>query len=168
MMMADLGQIQWDDNGQIEVLTFDIGGETLAIEAGVVREILDPLPETQVPGANPLVASVINFRGQVIPLANLHVAFGMQSDGHAADARVVVLELELDDEAMHLAIGTDRVNEVTSLKRHDAEPPPLLGVRWPRGLLRALVRRDGDVVLIPDFLAIFASLTDRSPEAASA
>jgi len=158
MMMADLGQIQWDDNGQIEVLTFDIGGETLAIEAGVVREILDPLPETQVPGANPLVASVINFRGQVIPLANLHVAFGMQSDGHAADARVVVLELELDDEAMHLAIGTDRVNEVT----------PLLGVRWPRGLLRALVRRDGDVVLIPDFLAIFASLTDRSPEAASA
>ncbi len=165
--MTETNTINWTDDGLLEVLTFDIGPETLAIEAGLVREILDPLPETLVPGANALVASVINFRGAVIPLANLHVAFGMARDALNADARVVVLELDLGGEAMHLAIGTDRVNEVATLHQSDAEPPPDLGLRWPRAMLRALVRRGGDVVLIPDLFAIFDPLVGGSGDPAA-
>ena len=168
MTMTETGTINWTDDGLLEVLTFDIGAETLAIEAGLVREILDRMPETPVPGADPLVSSVINFRGAVIPLANLHVAFGMPRAGAAADARVVVLEIMLGGEAVHLAIGTDRVNEVATLRQSDAEPPPELGLRWPRGLLRALVRREGDVVLIPDLVAIFDQLAGAASEAAAA
>lgn len=166
--MTDNATIGWAEDGTLEVLTFDVHGETLAIEAGLVREILDPLPETMVHGAHPLVASVINFRGAVIPLANLHVAFGLTRDTLSADARVVVLELELGGEALHLAIGTDRVNEVTTLRQADAEPPPALGVRWPRGLLRALVRRGGDVVLIPDLVMIFDQIAGHAGETAAA
>ena len=158
----------WTPEGLLEVLTFDIAGETLAIEAGLVREILDPLPETLVPGASPLVAAVINFRGQVIPLADLQFAFGMVRESAGADARIVVLELELDGEPTHLAINTDRVNEVTTLRQTDAEPPPQLGVRWPRGYLHALVRRGGDVVLIPDLIAIFDQSAGAALESAAA
>lgn len=166
--MAGSGNVNWSADGTLEVLTFDIDGETLAIEASLVREILDPLPETPVPGANPLVASVINFRGAVIPLANLHVAFGVVRAEPCPDARMVVLELELEGEDMHLAISTDRVNEVTSLKEADAEAPPVLGVRWPRGMLRTLVRRAGDVVLVPDLVAIFTQLGVATGETAAA
>ncbi len=166
--MTEAHSIPWADDGTIEVLTFDISGETLAIEAGLVREILDPLPETQVPGANPLVGSVINFRGAVIPLADLHATFGMPPQDMAADARVIVLELPLGGDVLRLAIGTDRVNEVTTLRQADAEPPPALGVRWPRGLLRALVRRAGDVVLIPDLVAIFDPLNRANTDMSAA
>ena len=38
-------------NGPIEALTFDLYGETFALEAGLVQEVLDLLPETGVPGA---------------------------------------------------------------------------------------------------------------------
>lgn len=155
--MTATGSIAWGPDGALEVLTFDVGGETLAIEAGLVREILDPLPETPVPGADPLVGAVINFRGAVIPLADLHVGLGMARE-QGPDARVVVLELELAGEPVHLAIGTDRVNEVTTLLAADAEPPPDLGLRWPRAMLRALVRRAGDVVLVPDLAMLFARL----------
>jgi len=79
-----------------------------------------------------------------------------------------VLELDLGGEAMHLAIGTDRVNEVATLHQSDAEPPPELGVRWPKALLRALVRKDGDVVLIPDIVAIFDHLAGAAGETAAA
>ena len=60
----------WTDDGELEVLTFGLGGETFALEAVLVREILDLMPETQVPGADRLAASVINFRGRIIPLAD--------------------------------------------------------------------------------------------------
>lgn len=54
----------WGVSDAVEVLTFNIAGETFAIEAVKVREILDLLPETAVPGAKAFVASVINFRGR--------------------------------------------------------------------------------------------------------
>lgn len=148
--------IAWDAQGALEVLTFDLGGQTFAIEATALREIIDPLPETVVPGADPLISAVINFRGQVIPLADLRVAFGMPRGPLGADARLVVLEIALDGQPLHIAIGTERVNEVTSLHATQAQAAPSLGLRWPRELARALVRRDGDVVVLPDLAAVFA------------
>jgi purine-binding chemotaxis protein CheW len=41
------------DPPAIEALTFDLRGETFALEANLVREVLDLLPETDVPGAPP-------------------------------------------------------------------------------------------------------------------
>ena len=69
----------WNNGEELEVLTFDIAGETFAIEAVTVREILDLLPETLVPGARSFVGSVLNFRGRVIPLADIRLAFGMEA-----------------------------------------------------------------------------------------
>ena len=67
----------WGTEEDLSVLTFNLNGETFAIEAIVVQEILDLLPETHVPGSKPFVSSVINFRGKVIPLADIRLAFGM-------------------------------------------------------------------------------------------
>ena len=148
----------WDDQGQLEVLTFDLQGETLALEAFLVREIVDLLPETPVPGAVPLVGSVVNFRGRIIPVADLRLAFGMAAADATVDSRIVVIELELDGETIQLGIRTDKVHEVTTLNRGASEQPPLVGMRWRRDYLRELVRRDEGVVLLPDLPAIFRSL----------
>ena len=43
----------WNYADEVEVLTFDMNGETFALEAVIVQEILDLLPETAVPGAQP-------------------------------------------------------------------------------------------------------------------
>jgi len=159
--------IAWGQAAAIEVLTFGLGGETFAVEAGLVQEILDPLPETRVPGADPCVPAVINFRGQVIPLADIRVAFGMEHAGAGQDDRIIVLELDIFGEATLVGIATDRVNEVTTLLQADSEPPPTLGLRYPRALVRALVRRGGDVVLIPDLFAIFDPLVGGSGDPAA-
>ncbi|NBC35412.1 chemotaxis protein CheW [Novosphingobium sp. FSY-8] len=147
--------INWAEDGTLEALTFDIGGETFALEATLVREILDPLPVTHVPGSEPLVGAVVNFRGRVIPLADLRMAFGMAHTPPGPDARIVVIEINLDDEPVLIGLSTDRVNEVTSLSRQDAEPPPELGLSWPRENVRTMVRRAGDVLLVPDLVRIF-------------
>lgn len=148
----------WDAQGQLEVLTFDLQGETLALEAFLVREIVDLLPETPVPGALPLVGSVVNFRGRIIPVADLRLAFGMAAADATVDSRIVVIEIELDGETIQLGIRTDKVHEVTTLHHAASEQPPQVGMRWRRDYLRELVRRDEGVVLLPDLPAIFRSL----------
>lgn len=147
----------WDEQGQLEVLTFDLQGETLALEAFLVREIIDLLPETSVPGALPLVGSVVNFRGRIIPVADLGLAFGMARADATVDSRIVVIEVELRGESVQLGIRTDKVHEVTTLDRSASEAPPMVGMRWRRDFVRELVRRDAGVVLLPDLPAIFQS-----------
>lgn len=145
----------WDEQDQLEVLTFDLQNETFALEAVMVREILDLLQETAVPGAQPLVGSVVNFRGRIIPIADLRLAFGMPAAETTVDSRIVVIELDVGGETIHAGIRTDRVNEVTTLHRSASEEPPAVGMRWRRDFVRELVRSDRGVIVLPDLPTIF-------------
>ncbi|OEC94339.1 MULTISPECIES: chemotaxis protein CheW [Rhizobium] len=147
----------WKGAEELSVLTFSLNGETFAIEAVVVQEILDLLPETRVPGSLPFVGSVINFRGKVIPLADIRIAFGMEAANVTIDSRIVVTELELDGETTLIGIRTDKVHEVTQLSQAASEPPPVIGMRWRADYIHALVKRDGEFIILPNLQAIFSS-----------
>lgn len=155
-------QTIWGAEEELSVLTFNLNGETFAIEAIVVQEILDLLPETHVPGSKPFVSSVINFRGKVIPLADIRLAFGMEVSEATIDSRIIVIELELDGEPTLIGIRTDRVYEVTTLTRMASEPPPSVGMRWRADYIDCLVKRGGEFVIVPNLNAIFVSQRDRS------
>jgi len=47
-----------------QVLMLGLAGEMFALDARQVREILDPIPVTRVPGAQPYVSSVLNVRAK--------------------------------------------------------------------------------------------------------
>jgi purine-binding chemotaxis protein CheW len=164
--MNDTANTPWDDNGQLEVLTFDVGHERLAIEATHIREIVDLLPETLVPGSEPLVASIVNYRGKIIPIADLRVAFDMPLAEPTPDSRIVVIETELAGEITQLGLRTDKVHEVAILNRQDSSPPPQVGLRWRRDYVRALVRLPDAVLALPDLGVIFDSVLGSGRKAA--
>ena len=141
----------------LQVLTFDLRGETFALDAGVVREVLDATTETQVPGAAPFVSAVINFRGRIIPLADLRLAFGLERGAETIDSRIVVIEYELDGDPTLIGLRADKVHEVTTIAIADTEDAPRVGLRWRGDFIRCLARRDGDVIIVPDLDQIFAT-----------
>jgi purine-binding chemotaxis protein CheW len=141
----------------LQVLTFDLHGETFALDAGLVREVLDVPAETEVPGAAPFVSAVINFRGRVIPLADLRLAFGLERAAVTIDSRVVVIEHDLDGDPTLIGLRADKVHEVTSIALSDTEEPPRVGLRWRADFIRCLARRDGDLIVVPDLDRIFAA-----------
>lgn len=144
----------------LEVLTFDLRGEIFALEAAIVQEILDMLPETVVPGAPPFVGGVINFRGKVIPLADLRLAFGMEAAEATIDSRIVVIEMPVEGETTIIGLRTDKVHEVTTLSLATSEAPPSVGMRWRPDYIRCLAKREGEFIILPDLTAIFASQHD--------
>jgi purine-binding chemotaxis protein CheW len=139
------------------VLTFDLQGETFALDADLVREVLDVAPETTVPGAAPFVDAVINFRGKVIPLADLRLAFGMERSANSRDSRIVVIEYELDGEPTLVGLRADKVHEVTSIPLSDTEEAPRVGLRWRADFIRCLAKREGELIVVPDLAHIFAT-----------
>lgn len=147
----------WDEAGHMQVLTFDMEGETFAIEAGLVREILDCIPETVVPGASAMIGSLINFRGRVIPLADLHQAFGFASADATLDSRVIVIEITIDGEETLVGLKADKVNEVIVLEKVAAEAAPRVGMKWRQDFIRCLAKRNGDFIVVPDLERLFAA-----------
>ena len=145
------------DNGAVEVLTFDLDGEVFAVPAAVVQEVLDKAPETEVPGAPRFVDAVINFRGRIIPLADLRMAFSLEARDSSLDSRIIVIAYDLDGEATLIGLRADKVYEVTTLNEAAAEAPPRIGMRWRQDFVQCLAKRDQDIIVVPDLGAIFAA-----------
>ncbi len=141
----------------LEVLTFDLARETFALEAVLVREVLDKSPETQVPGAPAFVDAVLNFRGRIIPLADLRLAFGLPTTGSSLDSRIIVIEFALAGEATLIGLRADKVYEVTTIPHHATETAPRLGTRWRPEFIRCLAKRGDEIIVFPDLGNIFAA-----------
>jgi purine-binding chemotaxis protein CheW len=159
---------KWNGTLPLEVLMLDLEGEMFAVDASHVREILDPVPVTEVPGSSPFVNGLINVRGKVVPLADLRVRFGMELRPPTIDTRIVVLELELDGEAVTVGIRADKVHEVTEVAAASLQETPKIGMRWRPEFIRCIGKRGGDFMAVLDIEPIFAASVRNKTEAGEA
>jgi purine-binding chemotaxis protein CheW len=137
-----------------QVLMLGLAGEMFALDATQVREILDPIPVTRVPGAQPYVASVLNVRGKVIPLADLRVRFGMPPASITPDSRFIVLEIELAGEPTTIGIVADKVYEVTDLDTSTLQKAPPIGMRWRPEFIAAIAKWKDEFIIVPNMKQI--------------
>lgn len=152
----------------LTVLTLSIGKQMLAIPAANLREILDPLPRTRVPGADQAAPWVLNVRGAVVPLADLRIPLGIldqpSSEEDSDTHRFVVLEVDIGSDRSTVAILADVVHNVTTILTDQIEPLPAAS-QFPAGFLTGLYRGADSFVLLPDLSAIFTTLAQRSAAA---
>jgi purine-binding chemotaxis protein CheW len=134
----------------MQVVMIGLGEEKFALDAGLVREIIDPVPVTKVAGARAFVPSVINVRGNVIPLADLRIRFGMPQLDNSADTRIVVIELTLDGEPVLVGVTADKVYEVTEISQADVQQTPRVGIHWKPEFIRFIAKWREEFVIVPN------------------
>ena len=150
------------ETGAMRALTLRLQDEIFAIEAESVREILDLVPITEVPNAPAFVGGLINVRGRVVPLADLRVVFGMERPPANQDTRIVVIEVDLDGEPAIVGILADKVHDVTDIEAAAIQDAPRVGMRWRPDYVRAIGKRNGSFVIIPNLNRIFETQGRRS------
>ncbi|WP_296519678.1 chemotaxis protein CheW [Rhodoplanes sp.] len=134
----------------------DLQGQTFALEATQVREILDLVPVTEVPGSEPFVNGLVNVRGKVVPLADLRLKFGMEQAPDTIDTRIVVIEIDIDRVPTVIGIRADKVHEVTTLDASVLAEVPRIGTRWRQDYIRFIAKRGDDFIVVPDLARILA------------
>ena len=140
-----------------QALMLGLAGEVFAIDARQVREILDPAPVTRVPGAKPYVASVLNVRGKVIPLADLRLRFGMPPAEVTPDSRFVVIEIDLDGDPTTIGIVADKVYEVTELDASTRQKTPPVGMHWRPEFIAGIAKWKDEFIVLPDMARILSA-----------
>ena len=144
-------------NRPLEVLTVDLQGEIFAIDAGLVREILDLVPVTEVPNSRPFVNGLINVRGKVVPLADMRFQFGMERTEPTIDTRIVVIEVDFAGIPTTVGILADKVYEVTELAGASLTETPKIGMKWRPEFIRCVGKRSDEFVIVLDVATILAT-----------
>lgn len=138
------------DEAAMQVVMIGLADEMFALDAGLVREIIDPIPATRVASARDFLPSVINVRGNVIPLADLRIRFGMPVNGNSADTRIVVIEIDIEGDPVLVGVIADKVYEVTEISRTDVQQTPRVGMHWKPEFISFITKWREEFVIVPD------------------
>jgi purine-binding chemotaxis protein CheW len=144
------------DDALMQVVMVGLEDEKFALDAGLVREIIDPIPATRVAGARPFLPSVINVRGNVIPLADLRIRFGMPIQENSADTRIVVIEVDIEGDPILVGVVADKVYEVTEISRADVQQTPRVGMHWKAEFINFIAKWREDFVIVPNMERILS------------
>ena len=116
-----------------QFLTFWLGEEVYGMDIRSVREIIQCGPMTTLPLMPAFVRGVINLRGAVVPVIDLHARFGRPAATLGKKSCIVIFDTLRSGERNELGLLVDSVSEVIKIAAEQIEPPPDFG---------AAVRRD--------------------------
>lgn len=137
---------------QAQYLTFSLGDEVFAMDIRTVREIIQYGPMTAVPLMPAFVRGVINLRGAVVPVIDLHARFGRPAARVGKKTCIVIFDAVRNDERVELGLLVDAVSEVIDIAAAQVEPPPNFGTAVRRDFIRGMgkVANHFVIILEPD------------------
>lgn len=104
----------------IQLVGFIVGNEEFAVPILSIQEIIKPIEYSRVPSTPNYVLGAFNMRGNVIPLINLRLKFGLSPKSDDEETRYIVIR---DGEEV-CGFVIDRLTEAVRIKESDIDPTP--------------------------------------------
>ncbi|MEI7671844.1 MAG: chemotaxis protein CheW [Syntrophales bacterium] len=139
-----------------QYLTFKMADEIFAVDVVKIREILDFTPATKVPGTPDFMRGVINVRGNVVPVVDMRMKFGLSETQRTVDTCIVVMEIAVEEDRTVLGALVDSVQEVFELEAALIVPPPKIGSRWRAEFIKGIGKRNNELIIILDIDRVFS------------
>ncbi|MDN5362800.1 MAG: purine-binding chemotaxis protein CheW [Moorella sp. (in: firmicutes)] len=105
---------------EVQLVVFQLAGETYGVEINHVQEIIRLQTITEIPRTPAFVEGVINLRGRIIPILDMHKRFHLPAAEATNNTRIMVVELG----EVTVGMIVDSVSEVLRLPADSIEPPP--------------------------------------------
>lgn len=141
----------------VQYLTFTLDGEAFATEITKVREVLEYTEVTRVPRTPEFMQGVINLRGNVVPVIDLRLQFGMAVCENTVDTCIIIIEVSIDGHSTVLGALADSVQEVIELHPDQLEPAPSLGTRVSNKFIQAMGKtHDERFIIVLDMDNVFS------------
>ena len=134
-------------------LTFLLKDEEYGLEILKVREIIGVMDITTVPQTPNHVKGVINLRGKVIPVIDLRLKFGFESEEYGQRTCVIVVDVN----GLEMGIVVDTVSEVMDIGSGNIEETPSFGTRLNTDYILGMGKVGGKVKILLDIGKVLTS-----------
>lgn len=101
-----------------QYIVVKLDGEQYGIDITFIDNIVRMQRVTRVPKAQYFFEGVINLRGEIIPVMNLRLKFGLEGKEHTNATRIIIVKPENNAK---VGIVVDEVREVVTLEDEDVE-----------------------------------------------
>ena len=145
------------ETGAGQYLTFTLDGDQYAADVTRVREVLEVLPFTKLPGMPSYMRGVINIRGSVVPVVDLREKFGMPQVEQTVDTSIIVMDVEIGDKSMTVGCLADSVEEVVDIVPESVEEAPTLGTAVDAAFISGIARKDDAFIILLDINRVFGT-----------
>jgi purine-binding chemotaxis protein CheW len=139
------------------VVVFQLGSQCYGVDIAAVQEIRVASAVTPLPGAPDCVDGVINLRGRVVPVMDMHARFGQPRAERTKESRVIVVNVHGGE---WVGLAVESVSEVLRVTADSVEVPSSL-VKTADGDFIAGIAKVGDerLVTLLDLGALLAVAT---------
>src|SRR5262249_17824490 len=107
-----------------QYVTFDLMGEEYALQIQHVREIIEHEGVTSIPSMPPFVRGVMNLRGNVVPMVDLAIKFGLPQTPLGFGTYVVIVDMVWQAETVRLGLLTRKLGRVIDVSDEQIKPVP--------------------------------------------
>jgi purine-binding chemotaxis protein CheW len=138
-------------------LTFKLGDEIFGANVAKVLNILEMTKITKVPKAPPYMKGVINLRGSVLPLIDTKVKFDLGETIYTPNTCILVLDIELGGEPIHVGALVDAVQEVIEMDSSQIQPPPSIGSKYKSEFIEGMAKINDEFIMLLNMDLIFST-----------
>ena len=133
---------------QFQFLTVRLNRAVFAFDIKKVKELIDPAPITQVPRMPEYMLGAINLRGEVVPVMDLCLRFGLNQTARTVDTSIAIVETGQGEDACRLGIMVDAVDQVLCLDKDLILEPPDMGLNIPKQFIEAVGQTKNEFIII--------------------
>ncbi len=142
---ASTNKANLDREGQY--LIFHLMDQTYGVDVLSVKEIVGMKPIRSVPETPRAFKGVVNLRGQVIPIVDLRLKFGLPEIPYHDRTCIIILETPQAGRFIPIGVVVDTVSHVESIKAGQIEDAPAYGLGAPLEYISGMAKY-GDAVRI--------------------
>lgn len=125
---------------QFQLVTFHLGEELYGVNIMDVKEIVRLQNVRVIPNAPYYVEGIINLRGEIIPIIDLHKRFKIQTVNKSEDIEMEGGFIILNIDGSKIGIIIDKVERVVSVRSENVKEPPqmlsTIGNEYIEGVIR--------------------------------
>jgi len=140
-----------------QYLTFKLRDEVFALDISKVREVLDFTTVTKVPQTPDYMRGVINLRGNVVPVVDMRLKFGLSLTENSVNTCIIITEILVDGESTIVGAMADSVQEVLDLEPEQIEPPPRIGVKLNIDFILGMGKHNDQFIIILNIDKVFSA-----------
>lgn len=146
------------ENTQIQLVTFQLGGEIYGVDIMDVKEIVKVTKVRPIPNAPLYVEGIFNLRSEIIPVINLHKRFQIQklavADGDEEfEGGFIILNIENN----RIGIIIDRIARVVAIDTADIKDPPQMISGIGTEYIHGVIRQDDKYLIMLDMHRLFSA-----------
>lgn len=127
--MSETGELTGQEDGFLaasgerdKYMTFQSGDEYYGLKIQYVNEIIQIQAITEIPETEDYIKGLINLRGKVIPVIDIHLRFKQDPLEYNDRTCIIVISIK----SMLIGLIVEKIAEVVEIKEQNIMPPPTI------------------------------------------